>query len=263
MRNFWRYLQTKRVIQAIIIGVFIAFALSAPFIHYNYKKLKDWDVYDAHIKTYDQIIDKSNTNRELLIDNLESGTLSNTEFVSAIRALEAKKKTDLAAFHKKRKALREEYSYNGYTSYRYFLYAIGLPVFSLFTSLLLLVFLLNPAHAKALKYFYLIAIFACMYVACFWVSHTFLTRTDFPKWTYDGSVNLIALISTILLFLLIRFSNSTHRKLKMLVNWILEIRNHHFQRVAVRAMEVDEEKTIADINDFENRTKEKLSKIVK
>lgn len=245
------------------MGAFIAFALSAPFVHYNYKKLKDWDVYDAHIKTYDQIIDKSETNRELLLKNLESGALSNTEFVSAIRAWDLKKQTDIAAFHKKRKALREEYSYMGYLSYRYFLYAIGLPVFALFTSLLLLVFLLNPAHVKTLKYFYFIAVFACMYVACFWVSRSFLTKTDFPKWTYDGSVNLIALTSTILLFLLIRFFSRTHHKLKVLINWILEIRNHHFQRVAIRALEVDEQETIADIIDFEKRTKEELSKVVK
>ncbi len=270
MRNIWTgihipeiQVKSKHIIQAIFMGVFIALALSAPFLHFNYKKLKDWEPHVNHSKVYDGIIKQNNNEKNILFDKLEKGTLSNTEFISAINVLDLKKQTEIAAFHKKRNALKKEYSYLGYSSYRYFLYAIGLPVFALFISLLLLVFIFNPAHVKDLKYFYLIGVFACIYVACFWVSHTFLTRTDFPKWTYSGSVNLIALTSTALLFVLIRFFSSRHNKLKILINWILEIRNNHFQRVALRAMEVDEDETIADIIDFENRTQEELSKVVK
>jgi len=270
MRNIWTGIRIpeiqvrgKHIIQAVFMGVFIALALSAPFLHYNYKKLKDWEPYSRHSKIYEGIIKQSSNERNVLFDKLENGTLSNTEFVSAIRALEAKKQEDLVIFHKKRNALKEEYSYMGYSSYRYFLYAIGLPVFAVFATLLLLVFILNPGHVKDLKYFYLTAVFACMYVACFWVSHSFLTKTDFSKWMYDGSVNLIALTAAVLLFLLVRFFSSSHNKLKILVNWILEIRNNHFQRVALKALEVDEDETIATIIDFENKTKEELSKVVK
>lgn len=261
--NIWKGVRTKHFIQAIVMGAFIVFALSVPFLHYGHKKIQDWEPYSNHVKSYNIILEQNNNGKDLLISDLENGTLSGTEFIESVKMLELKKRSDLAAFHKKRDALKEEYAYMGYSSYRYFLYAIGLPVFALFTTLLLLIFILNPAHVKNLKYFYLIAVFTCMYVACFWVSHTFLTKTDFPKWAYDGSVNLIALTSAILLFLLIRFFSSTHNKLKILVNWILEIRNNHFQRVALRALEVDEDETIADIIDFENRTKEELSKVVK
>lgn len=198
--------------KGIILGLIFVLCCSLPFIHFEFKKISDWEPYSTHYKKYNEIIKNYNIDRGQLIYKLENNQISTIDFLSQIKTIDAKKITDLSSYHKIKKQLKAEYSFQGYSAFRYFLYAIGLPVFGLILSIILIDLVLNPNKIKHLKKVYLFGTLGFLWVSCFWILQTLLTKTDFPSFAYNISYIFLAIITTIVLFLIISFLNRKEKK---------------------------------------------------
>ncbi|CAL2086907.1 conserved membrane protein of unknown function [Tenacibaculum sp. 190524A02b] len=206
---------TKSFIKSFFIGLAILSFLSIPFIHNYFPKLKDWKPYKQHYKKYHNIVNKSISDRQLLFEKLEQNKLTKYDFLIKARGIEKTEKIELKKYHKKRKLLKKEYSFLGYTSFRYFLYAVGLPIFSLGISVFILILIHSPPLSKKIKKIYSIINYSFIYVSSYWVLHSFLTRTDFPKMFYGTSIVIVSLLTTIATYsLTIFFSRRKSRNEK-------------------------------------------------
>ncbi|CAA0144311.1 conserved membrane hypothetical protein [Tenacibaculum maritimum] len=197
----------KALKKGVLIGIVFLLCYSLPFLHFEYEKLSEWEPYKQHYKTYDKIINSYNSDRAELIANFEQNFLGKDDFLRKIKEIELSKKNKLSFYHLKKRELKREYSFLGYSSFRYFLYAIGFPILSLFLSILLLIFIFKSKHINDFKAFYLVSISGFIFVSSFWVFHSLLTRTDFSKAMYKFSYVLIAGISTLIVYLLIYLYN--------------------------------------------------------
>lgn len=158
--------------RAFVIGLFFLVVCALPFVHSKYKKLNEWGPYSRHYANHNKIIKGSDSLRFVLIEELKLKGLSG--FAERFENLEKKKKKDLKFFFDERKRLKEEYSFLGYSSFRYFLYAIGLPLFSLLVSVFcfgLIIF--RTELEKREKVFYLIPVIGFLFVSFFWVIRAF------------------------------------------------------------------------------------------
>ncbi|WP_348740221.1 hypothetical protein [Tenacibaculum sp. 190524A02b] len=136
------------------------------------------------------------------------------EYALKLESIDLTEKTKLKVFTKKRKALKKEFSFLGYSSFRYFLYAIGLPLFALIVSILLMIIILNPKTIITYKKVYFVAAFSFIYVSSFWVLRSFLTRTDFPQWSYSISYIISAFVTSLIVFYSIKILSKIEKKKK-------------------------------------------------
>ncbi|WP_272149102.1 hypothetical protein [Tenacibaculum aiptasiae] len=197
----------KVAIKSLLLGVLFLITSLITFIHYEFSTLKDWKPYKSHYKKYNVILKDYNSKRKLLLTNLSNNTISSKDFLQQIKSLDSEKKINLSQYHKKKKELKEDYSFQGYSAFRYFLYAIGFPLFSFVVSSLLLFIILNPSSIKNVKTLILIGSVTFIWISIFWILHTILTRTDFPSLAYNFSYVLISGISTIIIYYSIKFYN--------------------------------------------------------
>lgn len=226
----------KYVLASFFISILLAIVFILPFIHSKYQKLTEWTTYKEHYASHSQIISDSNSERLTLIKKLENRDITIEQFVINARNLESIKTTDLEVYHNKKNALKKEYSFLGYSSFRYFLYAIGLPIFSLGASIFLLIFVLNPNHVKYLKRFYILACSGFIYVSLYWVLHSFLTRVDFPEWAYNGSFSFLAILSSTLIIILVSFFSSRKGVINKLIGLVINIKEKHYPKVLAKAL---------------------------
>jgi len=214
----------KGVIKGFFIGILFLIIYNAPFIHNRFTSVRNWSVYTEHYKQHNVILDKHNEATKHLIAELSNKKITEKEFLVSLKTLNENKKNDLKNYFKKKKSISKEFSFMGYSSFRYFLYAIGMPIFAVFTSILLLIFLLNPNHLREFKKFYILAIIGLIYVSIFWVLQSILVKTDFKQWTYTASFGLLAVIPTILIPLFVILLSKKEHKLrkgiKLLIDFI-------------------------------------------
>ena len=214
----------KVAIKAILLGLLFLIIYSIPFVHNNYQPVTKWNVYTSHYKKHKQILKNYEVLNSDLLDQLASNKISIQQYVEIYQLNAKNKKAELTAYFIKKKNIKKSYSFMGYSSKRYFLYAIGLPIFSLFIAILLLFSILNPNHVKAFKLFYSITVIGFIYVGCFWVLHSFLIKADFKSYLYNLSFVFLAIIATILIYLFVVLFSKRELKLKqgikLLVSYI-------------------------------------------
>jgi len=204
----------KGWIKSLLFGILFLIIYNIPFIHNEYKSVTKQNIYSTHYKEHKIIINTTNKNRDKLINNFEKGLVSKTQFINNLKGLELKKKIDLKEYFIKRKKIMDEYSFMGYSSFRYFLYAIGMPIFSIFPIILLLIFAYNPQYLKDFRRFYLIGSYGLIYVSSFWILHSVLVKSNFEQYLYTSSFYLLAIIPTILIFVFTSLFSRKQNKLK-------------------------------------------------
>ncbi|CAL2084024.1 hypothetical protein [Tenacibaculum sp. 190524A02b] len=164
----------------------------------SYERLSNWEPYKSHYAQHKKIIDNSNNERLLLIKELRDIGL--VSYAEKFEKLEKNKASELKAFFAKRKELKEGYSYLGYNSFRSFVYTVGFPIFAFILSVTFLILILNPNTIENYRKLYFFAGVGFIYVSSFWVLRSFLTKTDFPKWSYDMSFIVSALIASSIVY---------------------------------------------------------------
>ncbi|CAM1343758.1 hypothetical protein [Tenacibaculum amylolyticum] len=190
------------MIKSSFFGVLFLLVFVLPFIHSEFKRYQEWKPYKEHYKKYNVIIGKANSSMKDIAKELRDAGLD--YYANKIDDVSLVKKNELKEYHKIKKELKQEFSFLGYTSFRYFLYAIGMPFLALVLSLFVLYILYNPSTIRVYKNFYKVVCFGFVYVSSFWFLRSFLTRTDFPKWSYNMSYVLSALMVTLLVFILVK-----------------------------------------------------------
>lgn len=102
-----------------------------------------------------------------------------------------------------------------------------------------------------------------IYIGGFYAYYPFLYKSDYSRMLYSLSLIVCTLVTIVSIYLINRYFRK-NSKLAILVNWVLEIRRNHYQKMAIRALDNAEYycQTIEDIEDFEKETKRQLSKIV-
>ncbi|CAL2077375.1 conserved membrane protein of unknown function [Tenacibaculum sp. 190524A02b] len=178
----------------------------------SYERLSNWEPYKSHYTQHKQIIDNSNNERLLLINELKEKGL--VDYALRFESIEEKKASKLKAFFTKRKGLKNEFSYLGYNSFRSFVYTIGFPIFAFILSVTFLILILNPNTIENYKKLYFFAGLGFIYVSSFWVLRSFLTKTDFPKWSYDMSFIVSALITSSIVYISIGVLSKIEQKKK-------------------------------------------------
>ena len=187
---------------------------------------------------------------------------------TAKEKIELKKKYDDNIISEKtykaeKKLLHEKYKFAGFTNKRRFAFAIGLPI-SLFICSLIFLYVSSYIAEERIKKASIIAGLSFQFTSIYfiiWVLWALKKGSDFPKSLYYLSIVIMSIAATFFLFYLIKSSQKNVNKIKGLLLFLFEIRNKHFQKVAMRSLEVDEEETISEITIFEKRTKEELQKI--
>lgn len=229
----------KALVKAFVLGLVFLLVYYAPFAHNRHVPLKQWNVYKKHFSNHKIILNKYVYKQDKLINQLEEGEISQQEFIALAKIDSKNKKEELSIFFIKRTSLKKEYSFMGYSSFRYFLYAIGMPIFSMFAIILLLVFLYNPKHLKDFRKFYLVAVSGLMYVTTYWLLHTVLTHTDFKIWAYQFSYILLSAISSSLIILFIYFFSKKEsilkEKIRNLIGFITYSRENIVKELALKA----------------------------
>ncbi|WP_408045708.1 hypothetical protein [Tenacibaculum litopenaei] len=198
----------KEIIKSIFVGLFFIVILAFPFLHMGFSKLQNWQPYKTHYKKYNRIINSSNAANEKLLSALKEGEISIHEYSDRYQEILTEKSVNLKNYHKMKKKLKEEYSFMGYSSFRYFLYAIGLPVFSLVLTIFFLSFMLvNQGVAIMKKRLYITIGIGFVFVSSFWVLQALLVRTDFPNRVYGYSLVCVAIITTLIVYSGLRYFN--------------------------------------------------------
>ncbi|KZS41871.1 hypothetical protein AWE51_00045 [Aquimarina aggregata] len=235
---------------------------SAPFWHINFSRNTQEIIHDQSI--VDGLRDSRNEKRSLLINELMTYAKSNPDSeLGKIGSEYIEKKNEVVQKNKKLSVLKEEQKVLGFNNMRDFMYNIGLFIFILFLSLIIIfASILLKKIDKPIS----LALFGCgfisLLVSLYFINWAFFIQVDYNVNRYHWMIITVSFIISISSFLYYVYKKTILEKLKSTVNFILDVRNDHFQKVAIRAMEVDEEETINDIIEFEDKTKEELSKLV-
>ncbi len=204
----------KGKFKALLTGVLFFTICCLPYSHTYWGQLKNWKPYKTHFAKYKKIINKSNKERTDLLNQLENKKIDIATYIQKAKEVETTKKIELKKYHAKKNVLKQEYSFLGYSSFRYFLYAIGLPFLALSVSIFCIYLVFKSNSNVRTKKLYKIACIGFIYVSSFWVLRSFLTRTDFPKLSYDLSFVITAIISTTIIYSFVYLLNSLERKRK-------------------------------------------------
>ncbi len=199
-------MDSKKVLnfKAVIFGLIYFSICSLPYIHINFEKVSEWKPYKEHYAKYNEILEKSNLERNSLLNDLSSKKISIEKYVVLSKSLDEQRLKSLKAYHIKKNHIKKEFSFFGYSSFRYFLYALGLPLFALFVSIFSTFLVFKYVDISFYKY----ACYGFVYVSSFWFLRSFLTRTDFPKFSYDLSYVICSIFSTIIIVRVINLLNS-------------------------------------------------------
>lgn len=175
-----------------------------------------------------------------------------------------KYKTDVA-FEKLKKAKKED-KFLQFDNLKLFMgefgWAFGLFLYSLFNLILSFI-------RKTKAYFGEITLHSILlYISFFYLRWTFLEK-DYSNFQYLFTCLICTIGIIYSTYLLLRIKDKyleslRNNKLSILVNWILDIRNEYFQKIAITALsnDLEKEKTLKTISEFESRNNEELSKIV-
>lgn len=201
----------------------IFFALTMPFKHI-YKPPAS-SVLKPLKKDYYKIINNFDKDLSLFINQLPK---EEQQKFNQLTELKAKK---LKEYHTNKKQIKSELSYKGYTSYRYFLYAVGIPFCLLILSFRYWYLILSKNEENRFKRIFLnIESFAFSYVALYWLAWVYFTNTDFDLKYYKISYILITALVLCLVYLIIKaiiYSEQKHLRVIKYLNQeiFVEIKN--------------------------------------
>ncbi len=186
------------------VGIFITFS------HMGFDRLKNWKPYSDHYASHKEIIKDTDQQRLLLIEELKSYDL--IELAKKFEDIEASKKERLSVYFSKKRRLKEEYSFLGYSSFRFFLYAIGLPILSFIVSFILAFVSFKPSLLSDNKKLFKVLGFSFLYISSFWILHTLFANTEFSGLLYGVSYVLLSIVFVSFLFFLTKLLFKAIRK---------------------------------------------------
>lgn len=188
--------------KSIILGVLFFIGLSITFIHIEFDRLTNWEPYALNKKKYKSIISKANRGNKAIIEEMRANGLE--EYADRLDKVQADKKSELEIYTRNKNKLKNEFKYLGYSSKRVFWYDIGKTIFPIIPILMLSIILLNPSLVVELRKFLAICIFGLLFVSIFWVIHNLFSNSDFSSLAYRGSYVLVSIISTLIIFTLVK-----------------------------------------------------------
>lgn len=194
-----------------MLGVVLFFALTMPFKHINHPSVKT-ELSKLKKDSYNKIINKFDDDFNLFVSQLDE--VDQVKFNQIAKT----KAEDLKIYHSNKTAKKEEYKYKGYSSYRYFLYAVGIPFCLLILSFRYWYLILSKNEENRYKKIFLnIEAFAFSYVALYWLAWVSFTNTDFDLKYYKFSYIIITVIILVVVYFIIKaVIYSENKKLRII-----------------------------------------------
>lgn len=190
---------TSNLTKSILIGLFFVLLLGVSYVHESFSSLKSWKPYSDHYKKYNIIVKGYESDRASLLNKLENETINVENYIASLKLLKKDFKKDIKEYLNVKKELRSEYSFIGYSSFRYFMYDFGRSYVNLGAALLLLLVVLVPSLIKKFKIVFLIGSFGLIYVSFFWLFYVIFVKSNYAITSYRYSLHFISVLSTIII----------------------------------------------------------------
>lgn len=208
----------------------VVFTIAFTFIH-EYFPLKPEEQIE-HKRVYKEIIKNRDDNFEALLTQLKNDEISKDQYIIDYIKIKKKSQSDGVKYKEDKKKLAKKYSYLGYTSIKFYLLGISLPVFGLLTSTLLLFLVVKEVNYKYegvnkfKQKFYITVCLTIMATWFYWIcwSNLYLTQDpsrtssiDFTRETYNGILYALPIVFTIIMYYLFKYFKTIEEKFRTII----------------------------------------------
>jgi len=130
-----------------------------------------------HKLIYKSIIENRNTGEEFLLNQLRHDRITKKEYITAIEIHKSESLKEIRQHAKTKRALAYKYSFNGRSSFSYWIFVFGLSLSFFVLTLRYVYFNLIYNRFKTLRRALLFESSAWLTVSFFWLLHSVITRT--------------------------------------------------------------------------------------
>jgi len=219
--------KVPNILKVLIIGILVVLATRVPFLHKQYEYVNSIHSieYTTHKATYKPIIRKRDSSLELLLINLENGTISTEAYIESVKAVKKESILALKKFNIKKTNLKNNYRYKGFLSYSLFLFTIGTPIMTIVLCLLFFYIIMSPVTSNSKKIVFSIYGSLFLFTATYFVLHAFYAEQvyngDFPKNWYKNIMRYVPVLISLTIPLLFYHYQTVEEKLKSIINKLI------------------------------------------
>lgn len=237
----------KLKINSIIKGIALFFIIAMSLLHIFLDEQSPEMV--SHAKTYRPIINARNEGSQLLLEQLKNNTITKEEYIISYESIMHTAKKDLAAYNKKKYNLAMEFSFNGRSSFSFWMFVFGLSFSFFVLSVRYTYFNFKKNKDNTVKRSFLFESCSWISVSLFWVLHAlFATTEDFGTTFY---LLLGVLISVLMSFAIVLYlKQAVNKQLKVyrvisnLLTLVGDVKVNHYFKIAKMASNKDNEDSI-------------------
>ena len=171
------------IFKTIILSTVIGLSIAATFLH-EYQVISSKESV-AIKKEYKSIISERNKLLDNILVGLEKGTLNSSEYIFAYNNIRTTTNASIKDYKSRKKAIKNNDSYLGYSSFKNFLLGIGFPICGFFMSILFLSIVVQNIQNSFKKKYYIIVSFAFIASWGYWLAWSLLDFAFDPKRGYD------------------------------------------------------------------------------
>ncbi len=224
----------KRFLINVFAVIFIFIGITASFFHRPFSdknpEIKKIDHERALLKKSWNLIEHGHDS--LLKYNL----ISKNEYFKVKQKNEALRIQSFRSIAQKRATAHTKFSYNGRSSFKYWLFIFGVFLTLFVSSCFAATKDYRLKQAGLLKWYEPYTSISYISVSLFWICHTFFrTSTDYGLTTYSLIVLITAIPVSYFIYHFLRKSFLIEEKLKDLILLAFRIRDKHYIDVAVKA----------------------------
>jgi hypothetical protein len=204
-----------------------------------------------HAKTYRPIINTRNEGYINLLNQLKNNSISKEDYILSLESVMKTAKADLAAYNKKKYELAHEFSFNGRSSFGFWMFVFGLSFSFFVLSIRYTYFNIKNNKAKSLKKSFIFESCAWISVSLFWVLHAlFATTEDFSSTFYLLMGVLISILMSFAIVLYLKHVSQKQLKVYKIISNLLtligDIKVNHYFKMASIARNDDNKDTIQE-----------------
>ncbi|WP_430413124.1 hypothetical protein [Kordia sp.] len=203
---------------------------------------------------YKSIIKERDSIQNLLILQLNNSTISKEEFILKFNSKSEHYKDKIKVCNKEKRAIINNFKFNGRKSFHYWLFIFGLSFSFFFLAVRYTYQIITDHKKKYLKKSLVLEASAWIAVSLFWVIHSiFVKNADLPKPVYTSIMFIICLLIGFSIVYFIKFlvSRKEHTlqsykaSIIRLIELVGEIRVQHYFHMAAKAKTEENENVIS------------------
>ena len=243
--------QKKKLVESrinpIIKGIVMITIITMSLFHIFLNDKSDAMI--SHKKNYTPIIQKRNSSFDAILQQLKNDEISKDEYIATFEEIKTSSKKELKVYTATKKQLAIEHSFNGRSSFRFWIFVFGLS-FSFFVLAIRYVYF-NIKNNKSilLKKSFILEASAWLTVSFFWVLHAVVARnSDFDTKAYLLTGVFISVLMAVSILLFIKYLAA--RKIKEfkviadLISLVSDLKVNHYFKMASLALSKSNKETI-------------------